>query len=87
MAKKLIRLEDQKMIGGVCAGLADYMEMDVSLVRLLFVAVCIISAFIPMTLFYIIAWIVIPAGIKVTVNEVTDIKAEKPGKEPKNQKI
>ncbi len=72
MAKKLIRLEDQKMIGGVCAGLADYMELDVSLVRLLFVAVGIISAFIPMTLFYIIAWIVIPAGIKVTVKEEKD---------------
>ncbi len=84
MAKKLIRLEDQKMIGGVCAGLADYMEMDVSLVRLLFVAVCIISVFIPMTLFYIIAWIVIPAGIKVTVNEVTDINTEPGGKEPKS---
>ncbi len=83
MAKKLIRMEDQKMIGGVCAGLADYMELDVSLVRLLFVAVCIISAIIPMTLFYIIAWIVIPAGIKVTVKEATDINTEKPGHKPK----
>ena len=42
MAKKLIRLEDQKMIGGICAGLADYMDMDISLVRILFVAVGII---------------------------------------------
>ncbi len=84
MAKKLIRLEDQKMIGGVCAGLADYMEMDVSLVRLLFVAVCIISAFIPMTLFYIIAWIVIPAGIKVTVREEIDVKREQTDKKSKS---
>ena len=74
MAKKLIRLEDQKMIGGVCAGLADYMDLDISLVRLLFVAVCIMSAIVPMTLFYIIAWIVIPAGIKVTVKEETEVK-------------
>ncbi len=80
MAKKLIRLEDQKMIGGVCSGLADYMELDVSLVRLLFVAVLIISALIPMTLFYIIAWIVIPAGIKVRVKEEIDVKTEKTGK-------
>ncbi len=81
MAKKLIRLEDKKIIGGVCAGLADYMDMDISLVRLLFVAVCIISAFIPMILFYIIAWIVIPAGVIVTVKEEIDIKTEKTGKE------
>ncbi len=84
MAKKLIRMEDQKMIGGVCAGLADYMELDVSLVRLLFVAVCIISAFIPMTLFYIIAWIVVPAGIKVTVKEETDVKTGQADKKPKS---
>jgi len=82
MAKKLIRLEDQKMLGGVCAGLADYMDMDISLVRLLFVAVCIISAFIPMILFYIIAWIVIPAGVKVIVKEEIDVKTEQADKEP-----
>ena len=74
MAKKLIRMEDKKMIGGVCAGFADYLDIDISLIRLLFVAVCIISAFIPMILFYIIAWIVIPAGVKVVVNEETDVK-------------
>jgi|GEM_PF-699928 len=84
MAKKLIRLEDKKMIGGVCAGLADYMDMDISLVRLLFVAVCIISAFIPMILFYIIAWIVIPAGVIVTVKEEIDVKMEQTVKEPKS---
>ncbi len=84
MAKKLIRLEDKKMIGGVCAGLADYMDMDISLVRLLFVAVCIISAFIPMILFYIIAWIVIPAGVIVTVKEEIDVKMEQTVKEPES---
>ena len=77
MAKKLIRLENQKMIGGVCAGFADYLDIDISLVRILFVAVGIISAFIPMILFYIIAWIVIPAGVIVTVKEGIDIKEPK----------
>jgi len=80
MAKKLIRLEDNKMIGGVCAGLADYLDIDMSLVRLVFVGVCIISAFIPMILFYIIAWIVIPAGIIVAVKEEPDVKTEQKGK-------
>jgi phage shock protein C len=62
MAKKLVRLENQKMIGGVCAGLADYMDLDISLVRILFVAVAFITAILPMVIFYIIAWIVIPVG-------------------------
>ena len=60
MAKKLVRLENQKMIGGVCAGLADHMDLDISLVRILFVAVAFITAILPMVIFYIIAWIVIP---------------------------
>ncbi len=82
MAKKLIRMEDQKMIGGVCSGLADYLDIDISLVRILFVAVGIISAFLPMVLFYIIAWIVIPAGVKVTMQEETDVETKQAGKEP-----
>ena len=48
------------MIGGVCGGLADYFDMDVSLLRLLFVAFTLLTALLPFALFYIIAWIVVP---------------------------
>jgi phage shock protein C len=58
--KKLYRSVSQKMLGGVCGGLAEYFEMDVSLVRLIFVAVGLVTALFPMTLFYLIAWIVVP---------------------------
>ncbi len=37
MAKKLYRSVSQKMLGGVCGGLAEYFDIDVSIVRLLFV--------------------------------------------------
>lgn len=60
MAKKLFRSEKNKMIGGVCAGLAEYFDIDISLVRLIFVALTLISAVFPMLIFYLIAWIVIP---------------------------
>jgi phage shock protein C len=60
MAKKLYRSTSQRMLGGVCGGLAEYFDIDVSLVRLSFVALCLISAVLPMTLFYLIAWIVVP---------------------------
>lgn len=36
--KKLYRNESNKMIAGVCSGLAEYFNIDISLVRLLFVA-------------------------------------------------
>ena len=60
MAKKLYRSTTQKMLGGVCGGLAEYFDMDPSLVRLVFVAVCLVTAILPMVFFYLIAWIVVP---------------------------
>ena len=65
MAKKLYRSGSQKMLGGVCGGLAEYFDADVSLVRLVFVGLTLMSAVLPMLLFYIIAWIVIPVGVPV----------------------
>jgi len=60
MAKKLIRSSDKKMIAGICGGLAEYFDIDVSIVRLLFIAVALLTALFPLTLFYVIAWIVVP---------------------------
>ncbi len=60
MTKRLYRSLKRKMIGGVCGGLADYFDLDVSLVRLIFVGLALVTAIIPMVLFYLIAWIIIP---------------------------
>ncbi len=60
MAKRLYRSVSQKMLGGVCGGLAEYFDVDVSIVRLLFVGLTLVTALFPMTFFYIIAWIVVP---------------------------
>lgn len=60
MAKKLYRSTSQKMLGGVCGGLAEYFEIDVSIVRLLLVGTALVTALLPMTFFYIISWIVVP---------------------------
>jgi phage shock protein C len=61
MAKRLYRSTTHKMLGGICAGLANYFDLDISLMRLIFVAVALVTALFPMLLFYIIAWIVIPS--------------------------
>lgn len=61
MAKKLTRSEKNKMIGGVCAGLGNYFDIDYTIVRLIFVALGLVTVFFPMVIFYVIAWIVIPA--------------------------
>jgi phage shock protein C len=58
MEKKLYRDDHHKMIGGVCAGLADYFDMDITVMRLIFAFSFFIMGvgFIP----YIILWIVVP---------------------------
>ncbi|MBC7350069.1 MAG: PspC domain-containing protein [Candidatus Aminicenantes bacterium] len=64
MAKRLYRSVQQKMLGGVCAGLAEYFDLDISLVRLIFVGAALLTAILPMVLFYLIAWLVIPVQPK-----------------------
>jgi phage shock protein C len=58
MENRLYRDENRKVIGGVCAGLADYFNIDDSIMRIIFVfaAVFLGTGF----WLYLILWIVIP---------------------------
>ena len=58
MNKKLYRSNTQKMLTGVCGGIAEYFNTDVSLIRLITVIVCLL--FGPGFLIYIAATIIIP---------------------------
>ncbi len=59
MARKLFRSND-RMLGGVCAGLADYFDLDPTLIRIGYLILSLLSAAFPGLLVYIILWIVIP---------------------------
>ena len=56
--KKLYRSRTDKVLGGVCGGIADYFQVDPTLIRLL--AVILFFAEGIGFLFYIIAWMIIP---------------------------
>ena len=58
MEKKLQRNEQDKMLAGVCAGLADYFDVDVTWVRIAFVVATLagFSGFLA----YVILWIAVP---------------------------
>jgi len=56
-AKRLYRSEEDRMIGGVCGGLADHLEIDPVLVRVLAIVFLFMGGGF---LAYIILWIVIP---------------------------
>jgi phage shock protein C len=61
--KKLYRSGRDRMLGGVCGGIAEYFNVDATLVRLLWVLLTLgsIGAGI---LVYLIAWIIIPENPK-----------------------
>ena len=59
MKKHLFRIKTNKMLGGVAQGLAEYFEIDATLVR-----VALVAAFftpIPVVIPYIVLWVVMPA--------------------------
>lgn len=57
--KKLLRSKNNKMIAGVCAGIGRYLEIDPTVIRLLWVLLTFLS-FGTGVFVYIIAWIIIP---------------------------
>ncbi|WP_066527536.1 PspC domain-containing protein [Corynebacterium bouchesdurhonense] len=58
--RKLTRSMTDKMIAGVCGGIAQYLGVDATLVRLVF-GVLVLAGILPGVLAYIVAWIVMPA--------------------------
>ncbi|MFO7959496.1 MAG: PspC domain-containing protein [Nitriliruptoraceae bacterium] len=56
--RKLYRSRSDRMLGGVCGGLATYLGMDVTVVRLIAVATILLPG--PSIIAYLLAWIVVP---------------------------
>ena len=58
MEKRLYRSRNDRVIGGVCAGLADFFAIDVVIVRLV-----VLALFLAGTIGlwpYLILWIIVP---------------------------
>ncbi|MGV8829109.1 MAG: PspC domain-containing protein [Breznakibacter sp.] len=63
--KRLYRNPNDKVLGGVCSGLAAYFNMDVLIVRVLFVLGFLLSAGTLVTLAYLVLWIAIPKAVLI----------------------
>lgn len=59
-SKRLVRSSDDRMVAGVAAGVANYVGLDISLVRILFVILTFLGG--PGLFAYIILWVVMPEG-------------------------
>ena len=70
--KRLYRSRKDRMLAGVCGGLATYMGVDPTIVRLIFV----ISVFVTFTtslFLYLIFWLIIPEEPVSGVADVVDV--------------
>jgi phage shock protein PspC (stress-responsive transcriptional regulator) len=56
--KRLYRSEKNRMLGGVCGGLAEYFNVDPTIVRLLWIL--FVLTFGTGVLAYLVAWLIVP---------------------------
>ena len=57
-SKKLYRSQREKMVAGVCGGLGDYLDLDPTLIRIIWVVITLMGG--AGLLAYLIMWIVVP---------------------------
>jgi phage shock protein C len=60
--RKLYRSQNQRMIAGVCGGLAEYFNVDATLMRVLFLLLAVFGG--SGIVIYIVMWIIVPDASK-----------------------
>lgn len=58
--KKLYRSKNNKMLAGVCGGIAEYFDADPTIVRLLWAVLTILTGVVPGLLIYVVAAFIVP---------------------------
>lgn len=58
--KKLYRSTKNRMLGGVCGGIAEYFGCEPTLIRLIYVALSLFTVAFPGIILYIICLLIIP---------------------------
>lgn len=76
---RLYRSTTDRQIAGVCGGLAHYFDIDVTLVRIIFV----VAAFTSIGLLaYVVLWIAVPEGVVGEEGEAAPSAPQWPGSQP-----
>jgi phage shock protein PspC (stress-responsive transcriptional regulator) len=71
--KKLYRSRDNRMLGGVAAGLAEYLEADPTIIRLIFAFSFLLWG--TGILIYLVMWVVVPEQPEVSVRKSSSRKS------------
>jgi phage shock protein C len=57
---RLYRSRQDRIVGGVCSGLADRFDLDPSVVRILWVVLTLLTGFVPGAVLYLVMLVVVP---------------------------
>jgi phage shock protein C len=79
--KRLYRGTRNRMLGGVCAGLGEHLDVDPTIIRLVWVAVTLLSIGIGIIV-YIIAWVIVPE--EPGAGETAPVQLVRPGSDQQN---
>ncbi len=72
MARKLYRSRTDSMLGGVCSGLAEYLDADPTIIRIVFVLLALLGGH--GILLYLILWVIMPPKPETTITPPTENK-------------
>lgn len=76
MHKKLYRSRDQRVIFGLCGGIATYFDIDPNLVRLIAAVVTVLSGIFPGVIAYVLGALIVPLKPIVVEAEATVVADE-----------
>lgn len=72
MANKKLYRSSNKMLAGICGGIAEYLNLDPTIVRVVYMALSVFSAAFPGLLLYILLLLIIPERPAGSDNGFTD---------------
>ena len=62
MSKKVLMRSSNAMIAGVCAGIAEYFDVDTTLMRIIAAFFLFATGLLPFTVIYFVMMIIMPKG-------------------------
>lgn len=71
--KKLYRSQTDKKIAGVCGGLAEYFNIDPTIIRVIFL-ILLLPGGLPGLVPYLVLWVLVPVKPESDTVHVTDVK-------------
>ena len=74
--KRLYRDPSDKMLGGVCSGLADFFGIDPTVIRLAFVLLTLLGGH--GVLIYLVLWLIVPLAPQAAAETVVDVPPAPP---------